>query len=92
MRLIDNAAQIGWRLWSVRFAIGAALLIGIDVFMQFYAALRPSLWISVLAAIFAIAAAFARLVPQPRAQWSAARRAERQRARELQKVLDGRHP
>lgn len=64
--LIADAKIVWYRLWSVRLALLSSILGGLNVFMSFVLAVQPSLWVAVLAAGVSAAAAFSRLVAQPK--------------------------
>lgn len=64
--LIADAKFVWYRLWSVRLALLSSLLGGLNVFMSFVLAVRPSLLVALLSSGVAAAAAFSRLVAQPK--------------------------
>jgi hypothetical protein len=57
-----------WRkLWSIRLAVLAALLSGVELLVPYFDGMLPPRMFAVLAALTAIAAALARIVAQPKA-------------------------
>lgn len=64
MNLIHDWVNVLKRAWSIRLAIGAALLSGVDIYMQAFTAVHPSLWLSGASAALGVAAAISRLVSQ----------------------------
>lgn len=67
--MIKYTAVYNWRTvlrhaWSYKLAILAAILSGVDVFMQLFASITPSVWLAIAAGLFSIAAAVSRFVAQ----------------------------
>jgi len=69
MRLIDNAGQVWHRLWSLRFAVLAAVLSGVCVAATMalpeHTSVRVALGMGLLTCVSAVASALARIVHQP---------------------------
>ena len=66
LRLIDDAATIARRAWSMRLIYLSVVLGAIDVALPFFAPGEPSMVFGVLSVLVGIAAGVARLIPQPR--------------------------
>ncbi len=64
MTLIDDWKRQFPKLWSVRFALLAALLSGIEVGLQLYLTGKTPI-VSLGAGLFSLGAAVARVVAQP---------------------------
>lgn len=65
MNLIDDAARVWHRLWSVRLAIIAVLFDVVNALLTYWVALLPPLWFTALSIACTVGAAVARMVDQP---------------------------
>ena len=65
MRLIEDAAKIARRAWSMRLIYASVILGFVDVALPFFAPEQPSRAFGVLSVVVGIAAGIARLIPQP---------------------------
>ena len=64
MKAIANWDAVLRHAWSYKLAILASLLSGVDVGMQLFASIRPSVWLSIAAGLASVAAAGSRFVAQ----------------------------
>ena len=65
MKLVPEWKRIARKAWSVRLAVLAALLGAAEVGVQLFAAVRPTPYLAIAAALCSLAASIARLVAQP---------------------------
>jgi hypothetical protein len=66
MRLINDAAKIARRAWSMRLIYASVILGAVDVALPFFAPEQPSRAFGVLSVLVGIGAGVARVVSQPR--------------------------
>lgn len=66
MRLLPDWRRVARKTWSVRLALLSALLGAAEVGVQLFAAVRPTPWMAMAAALCSMAAGVARLVAQPK--------------------------
>lgn len=66
MTLLDDWRRLVRRAWSVRLAVLAALLSAVEVALPFVAPERSSGWFALAALLVSLAAAYARIVAQPK--------------------------
>ena len=66
MKLLPDWKRVARKAWSVKFALLAAVLGAAEVGVQLFAAVRPTPYLAMAAAVCSLAASIARLVAQPR--------------------------
>lgn len=66
MKLVDDAARIARRAWSMRLIYASVVLGAVDVAMPYFAPEQPSRTFGLLSVVVGIGAAGARLVAQPK--------------------------
>lgn len=66
MKLLPDWKRVARKAWSVKFALMAAVLGAAEVGVQLFAAVRPTPYLAMAAAVCSLAASIARLVAQPR--------------------------
>ena len=66
MRLIEDWRHVLKHAWSIRFIVLAALLSGVEIVLPMFNDALPRGVFAVLTLLVTVAAAVARLVPQPR--------------------------
>ena len=66
MRLIEDWKHVLKHAWSIRFIVLAALLSGIELVLPMFNDAMPRGVFAVLTMVVTVAAAVARLVPQPK--------------------------
>lgn len=65
MQLIDDCRDVWYKLWSVRLALGAALLSALEVAWNVYVTDKAP-WLALLSFIISLSAAGARVIAQPK--------------------------
>lgn len=65
MRLIDDFGRVFTKLWSVRLAILAGLLSGVEVILPLFQSDFPRGWFAVASFVVTMASIVARAVAQP---------------------------
>lgn len=65
MRLIDDFGRVFPRLWSVRLAILAGLLSGLEVILPLFPELLPRGWFAIASFVVTMASIVARAIAQP---------------------------
>lgn len=65
MRLIDDFGRVFPRLWSVRLAILAGLLSGLEVILPMFPEVLPRGWFAVASFLVTCASIVARAIAQP---------------------------
>lgn len=65
MRLIDDFGRVFPRLWSVRLAILAGLLSGLEVILPLFPELLPRGWFAIASFVVTLASIVARAIAQP---------------------------
>lgn len=66
MRLIEDWRHVLKHAWSIRFIVLAALLSGVEIVLPMFNDALPRGVFAVLTLLVTVAAAVARLVPQPK--------------------------
>ena len=66
MRLIEDWKHVAKHAWSIRFIVLAALLSGVEIVLPMFDDTMPRGLFAVLTLIVTVAAAVARLIPQPK--------------------------
>lgn len=66
MRLIDDAAKIARRAWSMRLIYASVLLGAVDMAMPYFAPDKPSRAFGLLSLLVGASAGVARIVAQPK--------------------------
>ena len=66
MRLIEDWRHVLKHAWSIRFVVLAALLSGVEIVLPMFNDALPRGVFAVLTLLVTVAAAVARLVPQPK--------------------------
>lgn len=66
MRLIEDWRHVLKHAWSIRFIVLAALLSGVEIVLPMFGDTMPRGLFAVLTLIVTVAAAVARLIPQPK--------------------------
>ena len=66
MRLIEDWKHVLKHAWSIRLVLLAALLSGLEVILPMFSDVIPRNVFALLSLFVTVAAAVARLVPQPR--------------------------
>ena len=66
MRLIEDWRHVLKHAWSIRFTVLAALLSGVEIVLPMFNDALPRGVFAVLTLLVTVAAAVARLVPQPK--------------------------
>ena len=66
MRLIEDWKRVLRYAWSIRFIVIAALLSGIELVLPMFNDALPRGLFAVLTLVVTVAAAVARLIPQPK--------------------------
>ena len=66
MRLIEDWKHVAKHAWSIRFIVLAALLSGVEVVLPMFDDTMPRGLFAVLTLLVTVAAAVARLIPQPK--------------------------
>ena len=66
MRLIEDWKHVAKHAWSIRFIVLAALLSGVEIVLPMFDDTMPRGLFAVLMLIVTVAAAVARLIPQPK--------------------------
>lgn len=66
MRLIDDFGRVFTKLWSVRLAILAGLLSGVEVILPLFQADFPRGWFAIASFVVTMASIVARAIAQPK--------------------------
>ena len=66
MRLIEDWRHVLKHAWSIRFIVLAALLSGVEIVLPMFDDALPRGVFAVLTLLVTVAAAVARLIPQPK--------------------------
>ena len=66
MKLVDDAARIARRAWSMRLIYASVLLGAVDMAMPYFAPEKPSRAFGFLSLVVGASAGIARLVAQPK--------------------------
>ena len=66
MRLIEDWKHVAKHAWSIRFIVLAALLSGVEIVLPMFDDTMPRGLFAVLTLLVTVAAAVARLIPQPK--------------------------
>ena len=66
MRLIEDWKHVAKHAWSIRFIVLAALMSGVEIVLPMFDDTMPRGLFAVLTLIVTVAAAVARLIPQPK--------------------------
>ena len=66
MRLTEDWRHVLKHAWSIRFIVLAALLSGVEIVLPMFDDTMPRGVFAVLTLVVSVAAAIARLVPQPK--------------------------
>ena len=66
MRLIEDWRHVLKHAWSIRFIVLAALLSGVEIVLPMFGDAMPRGVFAVLTLLVTVAAAVARLIPQPK--------------------------